>query len=215
MNKVSSGSDYIHGESVPANTLLLYSPIRKILQEIQGRKILDIGCGNGSLLYMLKQNNTWEYGKTELIGVDTSESGIENAKIILPDAKFYRIGVYDDPERIEQRDIDVVLSTEVIEHLFYPRELLRFAGAKLKIGGYILISTPYHGYLKNLSLSVLNKWDHHHTVFWDGGHIKFWSRKTLSSLLEEEGFEVKGFVGCGRVPYLWKSMILIGQLKRR
>jgi hypothetical protein len=62
-------------------------------------------------------------------------------------------------------------------------------------------------------LSVFNKWDKHHTPLWDGGHIKFWSKHTLSSLLSEEGFEVKEFIGCGRVPYMWKSMLLVGQLK--
>jgi 2-polyprenyl-3-methyl-5-hydroxy-6-metoxy-1,4-benzoquinol methylase len=123
------------------------------------------------------------------------------------------MGIYDNPNKIEENNFDVIISTEVIEHLFYPKGLLRFAKAKLKPGGYMLLSTPYHGYLKNLILSIFGKWDSHHTVFWDGGHIKFWSRKTLSRLLEEEGFEVEKFVGCGRIPYIWKSMLLVSKLK--
>ncbi len=50
--------------------------------------------------------------------------------------------------------------------------------------------------------------DKHLTVLWDGGHMKFWSKKTLRKLLEEQGFQVMRFVGCGRFPYLWKSMIV-------
>jgi hypothetical protein len=46
---------------------------------------------------------------------------------------------------------------------------------------------------------------------WDGGHIKFWSKKTLSELLKREGFEVIDFHGVGRLPYLWKSMVLIAK----
>jgi hypothetical protein len=72
----------------------------------------------------------------------------------------------------------------------------------------VIISTPYHGYLKNIVLSITGAMDKHFTVLWDGGHIKFWSRKTLTSLLEEQGFHVDKFIGCGRVPYLWKSMII-------
>jgi len=42
-----------------------------------------------------------------------------------------------------------------------------------------------------------------------GGHIKFWSRKTITQLLSENGFEVTEFSGVGRFPYLWKSMVIV------
>jgi hypothetical protein len=54
-------------------------------------------------------------------------------------------------------------------------------------------------------------WDHHHSPLWRGGHIKFWSEKTLTQLLSRNGFKVIGFYGVGRVPYLLKSMILVSQ----
>jgi hypothetical protein len=54
--------------------------------------------------------------------------------------------------------------------------------------------------------------DFHFTALWEGGHIKFWSRKTITQLLEEFGFQVIGFHGCGRVPYLWKSMLIHAKL---
>jgi 2-polyprenyl-6-hydroxyphenyl methylase/3-demethylubiquinone-9 3-methyltransferase len=50
--------------------------------------------------------------------------------------------------------------------------------------------------------------DAHFTVLWDGGHIKFWSRKTLTTLLEDYGYAGQRFYGAGRLPWLWKSMIL-------
>jgi 2-polyprenyl-6-hydroxyphenyl methylase/3-demethylubiquinone-9 3-methyltransferase len=81
----------------------------------------------------------------------------------------------------------------------------------LKPGGLLIISTPYHGYLKNLALSIFGKWDDHHTALWDGGHIKFWSRSTLTQLLEAGGFDVIDFRGVGRLPWLWKSMVLIAR----
>ncbi|MDR2085667.1 MAG: class I SAM-dependent methyltransferase [Dysgonamonadaceae bacterium] len=211
MNKVSSGNDYVHGVTAPLTSQFLHEPIGQIMQNIQAKKVLDIGCGNGHLAKYLKINIIHSDGV--IVGMDPSESGIENAQLLLPDAKFYCMGVYDNPCKIEENNFDAVVSTEVVEHLFYPRELLRFAKAKLKPGGYILLTTPYHGYLKNLVLSIFNKWDNHHWALWDGGHIKFWSKKTLSDLLNVEGFEFKEFVGCGRVPYLWKSMLLVGKLR--
>lgn len=43
------------------------------------------------------------------------------------------------------------------------------------------------------------------------GHIKYWSRPTLTRLMHENGFAVRRFHGVGRLPYLWKSMILVAQ----
>ena len=78
----------------------------------------------------------------------------------------------------------------------------------LRTGGQLICSTPYHGYLKNLVLAVTGKVDSHFTAFWDGGHIKFWSRHTLSKLLTEAGFIELKFRGSGRIPYLCKSMLI-------
>ena len=104
-----------------------------------------------------------------------------------------------------------MVSTEVIEHLFSPHLLPVFARGMLAPGGVLILTTPYHGYLKNLLLSLFGKWDHHHTALWHGGHVKFWSRATLSTLLEGNGFELIAFHGVGRIPLLWKSMVLVAK----
>ncbi len=61
-------------------------------------------------------------------------------------------------------------------------------------------------------LSVFDKWDKHHSPTWHGGHIKFWSKNTLSQLLTNSGFKVTDFKGCGRFPYFWKSMMIKAEL---
>ena len=65
-----------------------------------------------------------------------------------------------------------------------------------------------HGYLKNLALAICGGMDRHYTALWDGGHIKFWSKGTITKLLSEQGFQLDEFTGCGRLPYFWKSMII-------
>jgi 2-polyprenyl-3-methyl-5-hydroxy-6-metoxy-1,4-benzoquinol methylase len=125
---------------------------------------------------------------------------------------FRQLGVDGDPSHHDIGDFDVAIATEVIEHLIRPRNLPRFAKQVLRPSGHLIVSTPYHGYLKNLVLAVANKWDAHLSPFWDAGHIRFWSRHTLSQLLTEEGFRVTHFIGAGRIPYLWKSMIIVSEL---
>jgi 2-polyprenyl-3-methyl-5-hydroxy-6-metoxy-1,4-benzoquinol methylase len=73
---------------------------------------------------------------------------------------------------------DLVISTEVVEHLYAPRSYAAGCFEALRPGGRFICSTPYHGFIKNLALAMLNKWDSHASPLWDGGHIKLWSRKT-------------------------------------
>jgi 2-polyprenyl-3-methyl-5-hydroxy-6-metoxy-1,4-benzoquinol methylase len=179
-------------------------PIIKLLPK-DGSAILDVGCGNGSFAnYLIEQGY-------KVYGTDASPTGIEIANKINPDHFFIQDLSKDElPSELQNIKFKTIISTEVIEHLYSPRKYIQFCKTILEksSGGYLIISTPYNGFLKNLALSLLNVWDRHFTVLWDGGHIKFWSYKTLSKLLNEFDFEVVKFKGCGRVPYLWKSMII-------
>jgi hypothetical protein len=53
--------------------------------------------------------------------------------------------------------------------------------------------------------------DTHFTALWDYGHIKFWSIKTLRTLLLEAGFEEVTFHRVGRIAALAKSMIAVAK----
>jgi 2-polyprenyl-3-methyl-5-hydroxy-6-metoxy-1,4-benzoquinol methylase len=183
----------------------LFPIVSRLVADVpQGASVLDLGCGNGSFLSLF-QKRGWK-----LYGTDFSPTGIEIARQSFPGIDFFLADstapTGDLLERVGQ--VDVILSTEVIEHLYDPRGFLRNAYAVLKPGGMIVLTTPYHGYLKNLLLAATGKMDRHFTVLWDHGHIKFWSRKTLSEVLTEAGFSDIRFAGSGRVPYLWKSMVL-------
>ena len=169
----------------------------------QGQKlrILDLGCGNGSLSHAIAQQGY------EVVGVENSEQGVTIARNSFPDCYFIQSSIYDLPYLDLQNSFDIVIAVEVIEHLLYPKELAKAARKCLKPNGRLIITTPYHGYLKNLILALSGKMDDHFTALWDGGHIKFFSVKTLSSLLEEEGYTSIDFKFAGRLPYIWKSML--------
>ena len=69
----------------------------------------------------------------------------------------------------------------------------------------------YLGYLKNLAIALVDGWDRHHAVGWDGGHVKFFSVKTLSAMAAEAGFTGIRFRFAGRFPPLPKSMCLVAR----
>ena len=178
-------------------------PILDFLPKQKNLNILDLGCGNGYLSGELSK-----IGHT-VTAVDDSEDGIRIARVTHRDVHFLMLSLYD--ESLSDKigvGYDVVIASEVIEHLYYPRLLLRAAFRALKKGGRLIITTPYHGYLKNVVIAVTGRMDRHFTVSWDGGHIKFFSVKTLRRMVKEEGFQELEFRFAGRAPYLWKSMVL-------
>ena len=153
----------------------------------------------------------------QLYGSDFSPTGIELARRNFPEIEFFLADATTPTGEIQGRvgDVDVIVSTEVVEHIYNPRGFLKNAYDLLKPDGLLIVSTPYHGYAKNLMLALTGKMDQHFTVLWDHGHIKFWSKKTLTTALEEAGFGDIEFVGAGRFPYFWKSMVMKSRKKLR
>ena len=181
-----------------------------ILEKENPDRVIDIGCGNGQLCKSISDSLD-----SDIVGVDNDNEGIEIAKKAYPNLRFYKFGVQDDPDELINSQngqlFDLAVTTEVIEHLYSPHLLLDYAYKVLKPNGKIVITTPYHGYWKNLALSIFDKWDDHHTPLWEGGHIKFWSIKTISKLLATNGFKLINYSGVGRIKYLWKSMVVIAE----
>lgn len=180
--------------------------IFSLMDGLEGvKRVLDLGCGNGTLSAGLIQRGY------QVVGCDPSADGVAIAREQVPQGRFEVCGVYDDPDMLGEKDFDLVVSEEVVEHLYRPSALPQFAHEALRPGGYLIVTTPYYGYLRNIVLSIFNRWDHHHTVWWDHGHIKLFSRKTLTRLLESQGFRVMAFRGAGNLPYLWRNMILLAR----
>lgn len=200
-------ANYGWNAHVPHSCAYLFDPVIELLRGLGARRVLDLGCGNGHLAGGLKQRG-WD-----VVGVDPDAGGVALARSSFPEVRFYRTGVSSDPTELlsHEAPFEAVVSTEVIEHLYAPRLLPIYAARVLGPRGHLILTTPYHGYWKNLAVSLFDRWDHHHTALWEGGHVKFFSRATLTRLLEENGFEVTGFHGVGRLPWLWKSMALVAR----
>ncbi|MEK6280441.1 MAG: methyltransferase domain-containing protein [Acidobacteriota bacterium] len=198
--------DFGWGTPDPANGSSgagLADSVIKVIERLDdAERICDLGCGNGYLAGRLS-----ELGY-QVTGIDASPSGIEVATNQYPNVKFLCSPIEDSPRTaLNEAVFDLVVSSDVIEHLYRPSVLLETGSVLLKPGGHLVIGTPYHGYLKNLALSITGRMDPHFTALWDGGHIKFFSVRTLSQLIKQQGFRDLTFSFYGRAPYLWKNMI--------
>ena len=200
---------YTDNQPLAAHRYLL-NGLLSVLNPAINTCILDVGCGNGWLATELIRRGY------DVYGTDASETGIEWARQAYPDRFFHQdITAGNLPDALAHLRFDTIISTEVIEHLYSPLRFLETCHRILKHSGYseIILSTPYHGYFKNLALALTGTFDRHFLPLWEGGHIKFWSRRTLTAALHRAGFTVEQFVGCGRMPLLWKSMVVKASLR--
>lgn len=179
---------------------ILLPVVDMIVNQIKPVRIFDLGCGNGSVAAHLSD-------RAEVVGIDPSPSAVEHANQAYPKLNIEIGSAYDDLAA-KYGSFQAVVSLEVVEHLYDPRRYANTIFDLLEPGGVAIISTPYHGYWKNLAVAVAGGFDTHFTALWDGGHIKFWSIKTLSELMNEAGFEVEAVHRVGRIPHLAKSMVL-------
>lgn len=196
-------TDYAYTRADASHThAYLWKSIRRELLRGRGRRVFDLGCGNGSFARHLKGHGF------EVTGVDPSGTGIEIARQEDPTMRLELGSAYEDLAS-HYGTFPAVVSLEVVEHVYSPRKYARCVHDLLEPGGLAIISTPYHGYIKNLALALSGKLDAHFTALWDHGHIKFWSVKTLTTLFAEQGLVREKILRMGRCPILAKSMILM------
>jgi 2-polyprenyl-3-methyl-5-hydroxy-6-metoxy-1,4-benzoquinol methylase len=181
----------------------LWSPLKKVLETVPPpAEVFELGCGNGSTAGALSNLGY------HVTGVDPSLDGIRIARENFPQCRIEQGSAYDELAGI-YGTFDAVISLEVIEHLFYPRQFASAVAGLLRPDGIAIVSTPYHGYLKNLALALTNKWDSHLTALWDMGHIKFWSQRTITELFAKADLETIDVIRVGRIPQFAKSMIVV------
>ena len=190
-----------------ANHHYLLPALRSCLPTAGGRRLVDLGCGNGYLTSRFRDIGM------EVTGIEGTPSGVACARAAWPDIRFVQHDITRPLPSDLHGQFDVVVSAEVIEHLYLPRELFARAREALGDAGTVIVSTPFHGYWKNVALAVAGRMDRHHQALADYGHIKFFSERTLGAMAAECGFRPVRFVRAGRIRALAATMVMVGVLE--
>jgi len=113
-------------------------PDRKIAdgKELQGKKILALGCGAAQDIWYLTKSN-------EVYGVDYANSGLEVArdhgvKVQSGDLNSEPLLPFDD------EFFDIVVCKDILEHLLDPLAVIREVKRVMKRTGYVIVSVPNH-----------------------------------------------------------------------
>jgi SAM-dependent methyltransferase len=136
----------------------LYNGIKKNRNEISGN-ILDVGCGIKPYQQL--------FNFTNYTGIETGSSG--------HDHQDSKVDIYYDGKKIPfgKDSFDSVISTEVLEHIFEPKEFLNEINRVLRPGGKLLLTVPFI-------------WDEHEQPCDFGRYTSF----GLIFIMETAGFKV-------------------------
>ncbi len=144
-------------------------------------RALDVGCGEGHLAAELA-----EAGFT-VVGVDVAEEPLRRARARHPTLDL-RLVEAEGPWPLPAASFDVVWAGETIEHVADTGGWLSEVRRVLRSGGSLLLSTPAHGRLGMLGLVLSRRrFEAHFDPRSD--HLRFYTPRTLTRLLEDFGFQ--------------------------
>jgi len=177
--------------------LMRWKKVTEVVEELgisKDAKILDVGCGSGEILYILKT-----CGFKNLVGVDIIDQNLKGIK-------YFKIDI-NNPEELKKslkEKFDVVLLIEVIEHVWKPYELLETCYSLLKKGGFLIISTPnLSSYMNLYSMLVYGEsyfFTEKDILYYPLGHKFPVPLHTLILYAKNKGFSIEKITGIPERP---------------
>jgi 2-polyprenyl-6-hydroxyphenyl methylase/3-demethylubiquinone-9 3-methyltransferase len=152
-----------------------------LLEHVQaGERVLDVGCGEGHLAAELARAGA------EVVGIEVAAEPLRRARLRHPELDLRQVAA-EGAWPLVDASFDVVWAGEVIEHVADTAGWLSEVRRVLRSGGGLLLSTPDHGRLRMLWWALAPRaFDAHFDPRAD--HLRFYTSRTLTELLEQFGF---------------------------
>lgn len=163
------------GDAKPA-LLGLFNP--------RGLRILDLGCGGGHNGALLKQA-----GARWVCGVERDADACAEARRRLDSVIEGDLAGFD-PSALGPELFDVVLASDVLEHVLSPEEVLDRAVAHLRPGGIVVASIPNVAHVYVFANLVLKRWPRKASGIFDRTHVRFFAKRDMIQLLHGRGLRV-------------------------
>ena len=155
----------------------LYKDIIKEVENISFNSMLDVGCGTGEIINIIKNKND----KAEYYGLDLSENMIKAAGNKLGNEVDL---IVSDSENLpyENNKFDLILCNDSFHHYPNPLKVLGEMHRVLKDSGYLLIGECYQPIISREIMNVFMK-------FSRDGDVKIYSKKEFIKMLNGVGFK--------------------------
>lgn len=172
LNKIYS--NYFQNKIDYSKNLFWKKIYSEYVKKIKPGKILDIGCGLGDFLQILKKN------KWTIYGIDLNKKSVDESKKKLNTNRIFNKKIEDYSPKIKFK---LITMFDLIEHVYKPDKILKKSYKILKKGGYILINTPD---TSNWFKKVFGK----NWFQYKEEHLYYFNKKSLILLLKKQGFKI-------------------------
>ena len=165
-----------------------------------GERVLDVGCGEGHFATALLAAGA------RVTGLDVAEEPLRRARARHPELELALVeddGCWPLPDA----SVDVVWAGEVIEHVADTAVWLSELRRVLRSGGSLLLSTPANSPLA-LIAAALSRRRFARRFDPRGEHLRFYSRATLTRLIEDFGFRCVSLQSAGGLPGARRLLLL-------
>jgi 2-polyprenyl-3-methyl-5-hydroxy-6-metoxy-1,4-benzoquinol methylase len=152
----------------------------------RNKRVLDIGCGPGSITKLLAQQ-----GGCQVTGLDLDPEAI---KMVTPYCTQVMQTDLDSSEWSSLFDdikkFDVVLATDVLEHLYDPWKTLQKMAFLVNANGYLVISLPHIGHAAMISSLINGDFEYRDSGLLDRTHIRFFGLKNIEALFAQAKLKI-------------------------
>ena len=147
-------------------------------------KILDVGCARGYLSGALKK-----LGENTICGIELSEIAAKEAEKYLDEVIIGNIEEIDLPYPTGY--FDVIICSNILEHLFDPKNTLIKLKRYLNKDGVLLVILPNVAHYTVRLALLRGKWEYQDTGILDVGHIRFFTKKSAVRMFKEAGYSIE------------------------
>lgn len=152
----------------------------------RNKKILDIGCGDGTIIDYISKNNSPE----QIIGIDISEYAVEYVKKRGYDAKVLDVLSKDFEKLLKTNNFDYIIITEVLEHIQDPEKVIENI-KEYNPNAIIFISIPNAGFIMHRLRLLFGKFPVVVIVNHIKEHIRFWTYSDFKYWIDFFGYSLE------------------------
>jgi 2-polyprenyl-3-methyl-5-hydroxy-6-metoxy-1,4-benzoquinol methylase len=154
------GTPALLAEYLGPERMKFYDDLATVCGRLEPSRLIDVGCGTGDLLAVMVSRLS---SIDEVVGVDHTEAGLARLAELVPAARRIHCDLYEID--LPSHQFDLVVCTEVLEHLDRPEEALLILCRLCSANGTVLITVP----------------DGDQDSF--EGHVNFWGEEVFRELV--------------------------------
>lgn len=183
-----------------------------ILHAGQGNKILDIGMGEGEVLFSLKNNYK------EFCGLELSNNRIKKATLLCKNmnTSFYNKSIEDKEIVSTINNVDTIICLDVIDHIVDVRQSLINMYCMLNENGKLILTLPNIARINRRISLLFGKFPSTstsneglerlgHSGLLDGGKLHYFTFRSMTALLSEIGFKKIKKYGIGKHSMIYNT----------